>query len=60
MRQVVLSPNHSLLETFENVTQAKPLLQGQHGSSRIVPYLKFLNDARGKNKIKVGFNYFSL
>ena len=24
MRQAVLSPNHSLLETFENVTQAKP------------------------------------
>ena len=24
MRQVVLSLNHSLLETFENVTQAKP------------------------------------
>ena len=32
----------------------------QYGSNRIVPYLKFLNDARGRNKIKVGFNYFSL
>ena len=32
----------------------------QHGSNRIVPYLKSLNDARGRNKIKVGFNYYSL
>ena len=49
MRQVVLSPSHSLLETFENVTQAKPLLQGQHGSSRIVPYFKvFKRGARKK------------
>ena len=47
--------NECFLKKFVKLLQ---LLQRQHGSNCIVP--KFLNDARGRNKIKVGFNYFSL
>ena len=44
-------PNH---ECFSQ--KFVKLLPGQHGSNRIFRYLKFLNDARGRNKIKLGFN----
>ena len=70
MCQIVLSANHSLLEILDNAIMMQyrldhecfwqkfvKLLQGQNG---ILPYLKFLNDAQGRNKIKVGSNYFSL
>ena len=70
MCQIVLSANHSLLEILDNATMMQhgldhecfwqkfvKLLQGQN---HILPYLKFLNDAQGRNEIKVGFNYSSL
>ena len=55
MHQIALPSNRGLLDRECFWQKFVKLLQGQHGSNRIVLYLKFLNDAQGRNKIKVGF-----